>query len=727
MNNKKKLWFRRVLCIVIVAGMLAKYVMTGDCVYAFEGKENKQIEEPNYSISDTYIVSAANDDICEEIKQDYFVLEKSESNNKSYIPKDNYAVVALNSEEAHLIQKEYGNEVTIEKNVIVSASKKEKKVKKKIKKFNLSKDYDWNKKIVKADLDDKIVEDVSDNKKVKVAIIDSGINFDERITVTKSINFVPKEEEVSPVFLDVSGHGTSVASIIAADDEETGLVGINKNVEIYSARVLSDNGTAPVSRVIEAIYWAIDNKVDIINMSFGTVEYSEALKNAVSDAYDAGILIIAAAGNSKEIEYPAAYNEVIAVGSVNSGGEISEFSATGEEVELVAPGEQVLTVGNFGEYEVLSGTSLAAPHVTAIASLIKEHYPNSDNKIIREVLNQSANEISDNYKIVDYEYALKIYDKVKADYESSENNNVIDVFDNNSEIEVYTNNGLVEGSWKTTDHVSFVPSDDSLSKKIMTCLKAGAKAPDIIEKYAKLSNYPELHGGGRRRTSYNDTNYVACYASVILMADWLCDNANNISYDKLFNYIKSTKIGYELQYYYNMNHDYRSSIECISKIVWNMWMTDINNHLSNQYGFTYGSITNKQKKAFLYGVAMHILADSYAHSTYAVVDGRWTQLKHNKESSIDPDNVNVGRNRYDIAKEAIINTFLRYKGTKKGELTADFYANDKHNLYMENEMNNKSFKMWNLWYYSWSCNKEITGNMYRAFTNVNVNDPNKWK
>ena len=128
--------------------------------------------------------------------------------------------------------------------------------------------------------------------------------------------------------------------------------------ELYSARVLDDDGNSPISRVIEAIYWAIEKDVDIINISFGTQEYSAALEKAVTDAENAGILIVAAAGNNETVEYPAAYEEVIAVGSVNSECEISDFSATGEEIELVAPGETVKVADAFNTETAVSGTSV---------------------------------------------------------------------------------------------------------------------------------------------------------------------------------------------------------------------------------------------------------------------------------------------------------------------------------------------------------------------------------
>ncbi|QHQ59506.1 S8 family serine peptidase [Anaerocolumna sedimenticola] len=234
-----------------------------------------------------------------------------------------------------------------------SKDKHEKKVKKKSSKNS---DVEWNMQVIKADnitaedlYDESVVTGPAFNvvtgpaintitdSKVKVAIIDSGVDYSEDVDVYMRKNFIPGEDDVSIIYEDGLGHGTSVSGIIAAKDNDIGITGINPDVELYSAKVLDRNNTAPVSRVVEAIYWAIDNDVNIINISFGTTHESAALEQAIQDAYDAGILLIAAAGNNGTIEYPAAYDEVIAVGSVDSKGKRSKGSATGEDLELMAP------------------------------------------------------------------------------------------------------------------------------------------------------------------------------------------------------------------------------------------------------------------------------------------------------------------------------------------------------------------------------------------------------
>ncbi len=181
-----------------------------------------------------------------------------------------------------------------------------------------------------------------------------------------------KVEDILPIFQNMTGHGTGIASIIAANGEND-IKGINPDVEVYSVKILDKENSATLSRVIRGIYWCIENNINIINMSFGTNVYSAALEQAVKDAYNAGILMIGAAGNEGEsVEYPAAFEEVMAVVATDEEANISDFSNRGDELEIAAPGEKVKVSGFFDGTSVTHGTSIAVPHVVGVASLVWE-------------------------------------------------------------------------------------------------------------------------------------------------------------------------------------------------------------------------------------------------------------------------------------------------------------------------------------------------------------------
>lgn len=177
--------------------------------------------------------------------------------------------------------------------------------------------------------------------KVKVAILDSGVELITDIPVVKSVNLVEDEQDITFYMNDMTGHGTAVADIVAD---------INPNADIYAVRVLDSNNRATLARIIEGIRWCIDEDVDIINMSFGTSVESEILRKTIQGAYEEGILMIASAGNGgcEGVEYPAAYEEVMAVGAVDTNAVKTEESAVGEQVEIVAPGEQIKATSMLG-------------------------------------------------------------------------------------------------------------------------------------------------------------------------------------------------------------------------------------------------------------------------------------------------------------------------------------------------------------------------------------------
>lgn len=210
--------------------------------------------------------------------------------------------------------------------------------------------------------------------KIKVAILDSGINKeheDLKGKVVKEFNAINPRQPVS----DNYGHGTAVAGIIAANDNEVGIRGVSPNVEIYSVKVLDDKGHGNVRNLVRGIQWCIDNKVQIINISFGMSSDHPELRKAIEAATSSGIIVIAAAGNNYggKADYPASYKDVISVTAVNSNYKVAGFSARGK-IDFSAPGVDILTTSKKGGYAMYSGTSLAAAYVTGIISIILEKH-----------------------------------------------------------------------------------------------------------------------------------------------------------------------------------------------------------------------------------------------------------------------------------------------------------------------------------------------------------------
>lgn len=275
----------------------------------------------------------------------------------------------------------------------------------------------WNLEAINAtNANAAAIENTEKPEKVKVALMDSGVSATEYIDVYKRINLIPEQENVEALFDDVSGHGTGMASIIAGNDIK-GIKGIAPNVELYSIKVLDENNEAPVSRIIQGIYKCIEEKVDIINMSFGTVNKSEALEKAIKAAKDAGILMIASAGNrgdsDRAIEYPAAYDDVLAVGATNSSAIVSSISSVGDELDVYAPGEDIAVLDFLDKVQMIDGTSASAAEVTAVASVLWEKDKTKSADFIKDIIIESSNNnlgTLENGGLVDLEYALKIYD-----------------------------------------------------------------------------------------------------------------------------------------------------------------------------------------------------------------------------------------------------------------------------------------------------------------------------
>ncbi|MBU3173511.1 S8 family serine peptidase [Clostridium estertheticum] len=235
-------------------------------------------------------------------------------------------------------------------------------------------------------------------KGVKIGIIDSGVATHTDLTVAGGTNVINGSKTTS--YADDNGHGTVVTGIIAGKGLNGGVKGVAPDASIYAVKALDSTGSGYTSDIISGIDWAIENKMDIISMSLGSDQSDVTLQNAVDTAYKAGILIVAAAGNDGKVtgkgtnvEYPANYASVIAVGAVDSTNTRAYFSSTGNKVEVSAPGVNIMSTYLNGGYEEMSGTSMATPFVAGDLAILKQKYPEYTNVQLRQLLDNNVKDL----------------------------------------------------------------------------------------------------------------------------------------------------------------------------------------------------------------------------------------------------------------------------------------------------------------------------------------------
>jgi subtilisin family serine protease len=260
---------------------------------------------------------------------------------------------------------------------------------------------------------------------VRVAVVDTGVDASHPDLAGRildgytAIDYNSKGQKYDPNQADDDhGHGTHVSGIIAAVcDNQLGIQGVAgmANVEILPVKVLNEAGKGDTYSIIEGIRYAADNGADIINLSLGSNYPSEAEREAIVYAQNKGCLIIAASGNESvdvATTYPASYDNVISVGSVDKDDARSYFSNYGETLDICAPGSSIISTvpksaameaqlegtpvyGNDvdGYYVAWSGTSMATPHVSAVAALYKAANPTASNWDIGDHLIRTARDV----------------------------------------------------------------------------------------------------------------------------------------------------------------------------------------------------------------------------------------------------------------------------------------------------------------------------------------------
>ncbi len=456
----------------------------------------------------------------------------------------------------------------------------------------------------------------AENGKKKIAVIDSGVDITEDIDVADRVDLLYAGEESSVLCCDMTGHGTAVASIICAKDDDNGVTGIDEDLEVYSVRILDENNEAPISRVVAALQWCEENGIDIINMSFGTNYDSDILREEIKSVADKGILMIAAAGNDKEADqilYPAAYEEVMAVGGVSADMSPADCSVQGAGVELSAPGEYIPVLAQLGGLTVESGTSMAVPHIAAVAAKLWENHADWTADKIRQCMDVSAKQLADgNGKIVDYKAASELAKDFDAVYKP--NCSTSDLPECGSHVTAedrYEIPGVV-AKWMEKGHNSLIRdavSDANLKSKYtdkkIAVLKAVSLAVDTCSgtsggtKLTLAKDVPNLH-------AHEYTNYITTVYYLYKIA-YLQKKNPSKSITKIMNSDSAKGAVIDL-----------ANLSYINKAINIICTKELKKggkayNIPNAYTGTNAAANNRALRVL--GMALHVAGDAFSHKS----------------------------------------------------------------------------------------------------------------
>lgn len=263
-----------------------------------------------------------------------------------------------------------------------------------------------------ADVDAVEAWNTTSGNGTKVAVLDSGVASDNPDIAPKVVaraNFSSSATKAGdPVAEDYYGHGTHVAGNVAATGNNTiGVAGVCPGCTILAGKVLNDSGVGSSSSLASGIDWAVSNGARVINMSLG-VRASRTLEAAVNNAWNKGVVLVAAAGNggNQTKIYPGAYPNVIAVGATDNNDAKASFSTYGASwVDIAAPGVNVYstfpnhpfvlaTQNNRSQgYDVGNGSSMSSAIVAAAAALAWSAHPGATNASIRADVESTADDV----------------------------------------------------------------------------------------------------------------------------------------------------------------------------------------------------------------------------------------------------------------------------------------------------------------------------------------------
>ncbi len=586
----------------------------------------------NEAVGD-YLVYSPSDTKLDQIADQYESKLSDDVVDIQNLQQNNILKVELTADQAAKLDQ--NKNVIIEKDTMMTSSSDSETVDRQIKHMAAEQ---WNRKALQA-------ENITTGKDtVKVAVLDSGIDKTSDIVLEDAVNFVP-DQGVD----DQTGHGTIVSNLLAKSDEtKDGIITTGDNIKLSEVRVLDENNQAPVSRVVEGLQWCIDHQIDIVNMSFGMDSNSQVLHQVIQQMQEKGILMIAAAGNNGEqagahVQYPAAYSEVIGVGSVDENLSYSSFSAKGDQVELMAPGENIPITTYWDIQGVGSGTSYAAPQVTAIAAALWSRNKDRSAQDIRGILTQSARRITggESGRLVSYKEAAQIFDEYNGD--------AVTVAKAEWCAEDYEVPELLKASWSGKNHNKYVKTA-SLNKTEIGVVQNACEYADVGGDEFKKADV--LHARAK-------TNYVsACKCLYQAALSW---NSKR-NYNDLYKIADSYKSSWDT--------NSASSIKDLKTAMKAAVYYDL-----QDMSKTGTKVSVNRGRLQLLGLAIHVAGDTYAHKAMVDVTDGGKELdtiyaKH--LNNIKPYLVKPAQ-----GMTPIINKAKSSEGLTTAHLGQNYFKNDK--------------------------------------------------
>lgn len=415
---------------------------------------------------------------------------------------------------------------------------------------------------------------------------------------------------------------------------------------------------------------------------------SEALQQIIEEATQKGIVFVAAAGNSGDrgVAYPAAYEDVLAVGAVNAQAEKTADSAAGEDVDLVAPGDTVDVQSMLGLYTCVGGTSVATAHVAGAASVLTAQNTENDADLVSDLLKESANYISSESGygngLLDLEYALESYDsyaqKREEAVEQGNDAESVALEKNDADLPVFSEEEVkAEALWSGTkeenstnghyylakvgiDYANNSEDQASISAPAARVFKLGAVAPDDY-------SMSRLHGEMR-------PNYITSYRLVTKIALKNGD-PSDLTYGVIEGQAESAFTGIKkqisLQGILQGDKKNQKNPVPVRTVSWE-------EAIKSDYT---GSDARKAKlrRIFIYGMALHAITDTFAHAAYQVQnDGSLKKIVHtekqrddydHKSAVVGADDVNTCPNRFEDAKRAARCVIKAYNANAIGGLS----------------------------------------------------------